>query len=86
MLNDVQREVAVHVLANALRKVRSLESRERSSGRAGVLTPAFRGGRHACDEHYARGMLDMLAALYGEETATDALQRARALERTSSSR
>lgn len=70
MLDDIQREVAIHLLANALRKCRITS--ERHGNNAG---PAAHGGRRRNPEdEYLRGMVDLLTALHGRVLA-DQLQR-----------
>lgn len=86
MMTDVQREVAIHLLANAMRRLRAREA-ERPPGtgedNAGArLMPV----RRADYEVYLRGMLDMLRALYGPATAEELHRLARAFERSSSTR
>ena len=68
MIGDVQREVALHLLANALRK-----------RRAPAASSALPGARRRPDD-YLRGMLDLLTALYGRATADELEREARALE------
>lgn len=85
MISDVQREVAVHLLANAIRRIRVRESErylspEVSDGTR--LTPA----RGATEETYLRGMMDVLRALYGPATADELYRSARAFERSMSTR
>lgn len=85
MMTDIQREVAVHLLANALRRLRAREQqRGERSGDEGTTPIAQTRGK--IDEMYLRGMLDMLRGLYGP-AMTDELHRlARAFERSKSTR
>jgi hypothetical protein len=78
MIGDVQREVVVHLLANALRKRRLPPHRE--DGTAAV--PSNR--RRSPDDEYLRGMIDMLNALYGRPLVDELYQEALALERSTS--
>jgi hypothetical protein len=75
MISDVQREVAVHLLANALRK-RRLPAAE-SDALAG-----FGSHRRNQDGDYLRGMLDLLTVLYGRLVADELYREAQALERS----
>jgi hypothetical protein len=86
MMSDTQREVAVHLLANALRKVRLNEHRAMNSAEPDGVAPARRGNREQCDERYVRGMLDMLSGLYGAAYANELYRTARSLERSASLR
>jgi hypothetical protein len=86
VISDIQREVAVHLLANAIRRLRVRESErqppsEESDGGARLL-PA----RGATEEAYLRGMVDMLRSLYGPATADEMYRSARAFERSMSTR
>lgn len=77
MLGDIQREVAVHLVANALRGRRiAAERRGESSEAAG----AFGNRRRSPEDAYLRGMLDLLTALYGRAFADELYREARALE------
>ena len=88
-MTDVQREVAVHLLANAFRRLRARESElpsrtddgDESANRGQLMSP-----RNAGDEMYLRGMLDMLRALYGPAAADELHRLARAFERSVSTR
>ncbi|MCC6793087.1 MAG: hypothetical protein IT336_15470 [Thermomicrobiales bacterium] len=74
-MSDIQHEVAVHLLANALRKRRS------GSQRIGE-----RRGRRNPDDDYLRGMIDLLNALYGRDRTDELYRQALALERSASNR
>jgi hypothetical protein len=87
MMSETQREVAVHLLANGLRKLR-LDGQEPHRGTlsegAGL---EFRGARRgARDEAYVKGMLDMLSGLFGATYSNELLRAAYALERSASTR
>jgi hypothetical protein len=86
MISDIQREVAVHLLANALRRLRAHETRPaRDNGDAAEILERPHGRRNP-DEEYIRGMIDMLRALCGKAYTDDLLRAARALERSASTR
>jgi hypothetical protein len=78
MIDDVQREVAVHLLANALRK------RRIPSGGRGGAPNGFGNRRRSPSDEYLRGMIDMLNALYGRALADELYREALTLESTSS--
>jgi hypothetical protein len=79
MLDEIQREVAVHLLANAIRKRRIAAARHAAVSES----PALLGNRRRTPEdEYLRGMLDLLTSLYGRGFADELYQAAQALERT----
>lgn len=80
-ITDEQREIAVVLLANAVRKQRR-RSPPAAPGQDDPLPlRAARAGESA-NERYVRGMLDMVAILFadGRATADACLRAARALE------
>jgi hypothetical protein len=79
MLTDIQHEVAVHLLANALRK-----RRRRTPTLGSIDATTNRSARAHPDDEYLRGMLDLLTALYGRETTDELYRQALALERAAS--
>ena len=86
MINDIQREVAVHLLANALRRLRVQDQRPaHDNGDATEILGRPRGRRNP-DEEYIRGMIDLLNALCGKAFTDELLRAARALERSASTR
>jgi hypothetical protein len=74
MLDDIQREVAVHLLANAMRKQRISSDRRTASGNA------YGANRLNADAAYLRGMIDLLTTLHGRAFADELIGEARALE------
>jgi len=87
MMSDTQREVAVHLLANAMRR---LQVREHGPStlqpEADSSTRLMASKQSHSDEAYLRGMVDLLRALYGPARADDLYRAARAFERTASTR
>ena len=77
MISDVQREVTVHLLANALRKRRAPN---------GGLSPDDGAGnrRRRQNDDYLQGMLDLLTVLYGRVLTDELFRDAQALERSTS--
>jgi hypothetical protein len=78
MIDDVQREVAVHLLANALRK-----RRNPSGGRSGAAA-GLGNRRRSPNDEYLRGLIDMLNGLYGRALADELYRQALTLESTNS--
>jgi hypothetical protein len=77
MFDDVQREVAVHLLANALRRQRIRSGRRHGFPDAPAVLSA--GGQNSNDE-YLRGMIDLITALYGRALADELYREASTLE------
>lgn len=77
MLDDIQREVAVHLLANAIRKQRIAAARR--GGAPGNPTTLGARRRRPEDE-YLRGMVDLLRALHGRSLADELVRAAQTLE------
>lgn len=84
MISEIQREVAVHLLANALRNLRVNDSGQPGQGSDDTDPPARARRRRRAEDEYMRGMLDMLNGLYGQAYANELLRAARALERSTS--
>ena len=84
MISAAQREVAVHLLANAIRQINVREQSAANhepavASRTGVGASARRNS----DQAYLRGMYDVLRALYGASSAEDMYRAAQLLERPS---
>lgn len=77
MLDEIQREVATHLLANAMRRARIASGRRNGP----VVNGGMLSGRgRSAEDEYLRGMIDLLRALHGLATADELLRAARALE------
>ena len=76
MIDDVQREVALHLLANAIRKQRIAAARH-----AGAAASPLVDRRRSPEDAYLRGMLDLLRALHGRPLADELHRDAATLER-----
>ena len=83
MLSDAQREVAIHLLANAIRQAYLREGTRMppefgSRSIAGASVPSRRNSSEA----YLRGMFDLLRGLYGATSAEELYRAAQTLERS----
>jgi hypothetical protein len=87
MLSDTQREVAVHLLANAMRRLQLREHDPATLQSGADASKRMMASKHLqSDEAYLRGMVDMLRAIYGPTRADEIYRTARAFERTASTR
>lgn len=73
MITEIQQEVAIHLLANAIRKTagQAASKNERQGP-----PPSGSWGRRNPDEAYLRGMVDMLNGLVGRALADDMYREA----------
>lgn len=80
-ITDEQREIAVELLANAVRKQRRRSTATRRET-DGLLRARGDQAGAAADDRYLQGMLDIVAVLFagGRATADACLRAARALE------
>jgi hypothetical protein len=79
MLDDIQREVATHLLANALRKRRIAEARH---GQLAGDGSGLGNRRRSPEDAYLRAMLDLLTALYGRAFTDELHHDAQVLEQS----
>jgi len=86
VISDVQREVAVHLLANAMRRLRVREAERHASPEENIGGARLLPARGAAEEAYLRGMMDLLRAVYGPATADELYRSARTFERSISTR